>query len=180
MNRKTVVKACSLLMAVAIGLPPVTPALGGESTVSLNDFEWTVGKIRSETSVRRHPATCAFLWGDSKEDFRPEKGNLTVITITLKSKKTGVVALTPEFFLMPGTSHWHHLCQGVRVVDPKPMCGEAFFPPSRGNGLQIYHQQVTAGQSIVIELVFRGKPKDEKGIQILAASPVTAAHGAQE
>ena len=70
--------------------------------------------------------------------------------------------------------HSHHLCQGVRVVDPKPACGEAFFPPSRGNGLQIYRQRVTAGQSIVIELVFTGERNDEKKVQILAASPVTA------
>jgi len=144
------------------------------------DFEWTVGKIRSEASVKRHPAACAFLWGDTKEDFRPEKGDLTVIAVTLKPKKTGRLALTPEFFLLPGSNNGHHLCHGVRVVDPKPPCGEAFFPPSRGNGLQIYHQQVTAGQTIVIELVFAGKPKDEKSVQILAASSVVMARAGQE
>ena len=173
-------KVCALLMSIAFGLQSAAAEYAEETAVGLNDVDWSEGTVRSAASVKRHPATCAFLWGDDKEHFRPEKGDLSIVTFTLRAKKAGRLALTPEFFLMPGTSHWYHLCQGVRVVEPKPACGEAFFPPSRGNGLQIFQQRVTAGQSIVIELVFTGRPKDDKKVQILAAGFVAAAHWVQE
>ena len=180
MNEAGMAKVCALLMSIAFGLLAAPAGHAEQTAVGLNDVDWSEGTVRSAASVKRHPATCAFLWGDEKELFRPEKGDLSIVTFTLRAKKSGRLALTPEFFLMPGTSHWYHLCQGVRVVEPKPGCGDAFFPPSRGNGLQVFHQRVTAGQSIVIELVFTGRPKDDKKMQVLAAGPVGAAHWVQE
>ena len=157
-----------VLLLVVTGLFAVARKVSEEKVVDLNHFEWTISKIRSETSVKRHPATCAFTWGPDKEDFKPERGTLSIITITLKAKKTGRLKLTPELFLMSDRNNFH-LCHGVRVVTPKPGCGEAFFPPSGGSGLEIYKLNVKAGQSIVIELVFAGQLRE--GEQILAASP---------
>ncbi len=179
MSRKTVLIACGLLIVTALSLFAVAHDGAEKKTVSLDDFDWTVSKIRSEVSVKRHPATCAFLWGPDKEDFKPDKGTLSIATITLRARKTGRLELTPEFFLMSDRDNYR-LCQGVRAVDPKPACGEAFFPPSAGRGLEIYYLDVTAGQSIVIELVFNRGPftgQLREGEQILAASRVVTVAG---
>jgi len=171
MNRKTVVIACGFLIVMALSLFAVAREVTWKKMVNLDDFDWTVSKIRSEASVKRHPATCAFLWGPDKEDFKPDRGTFSIVTITLKARKTGRLELTPEFFLMSAGDNYR-LCQGVRVVAPKPGCGEAFFPPSAGRGLEIYHLSVTEGQPIVIELVFAGQLRG--GEQIFAVSPAVA------
>lgn len=169
MNRKTVVIAGGLLIVMAFGLFAVAHERTEKKMVNFDDLDWTVSKIRSEASVKRHPATCAFLWGPDKEDFKPDRGSLSVVTLTLTPRKTGRLRLTPEFFMMSAGDNYC-LCHGVRAVNPKPACGEAFFPPSGGSGLEIYYLSVTEGRPIVIELVFAGQLQE--GEQILATSPV--------
>jgi hypothetical protein len=169
MNRKRVIGTCALLTVAACGLFAVARDGAEDKMVNLNDFDWTVTKTRSEASVKRHPAACAFLWGPDKEEFKSDRGTLSVVTLTLTPRKTGRLRLTPEFFMMSAGDNYR-LCHGVRVVDPKPGCGEAFFPPSGGRGLEIYYLSVTEGRPIVIELVF--SVEWQQGEQILATSPV--------
>ena len=174
MSRKTIVSAFGFLIIAALSLFAVAGDGTKNKKVNLNDFEWTVTRTRSEASVKRHPATCAFLWGPEKDEFKPDKGTLSVVTLTLTPGKTGRLRLTPEFFLMSAGDNYR-LCQGVRVVDPTPPCGDAFFPPSAGRGLEIYYLSVTEGRSIVIELVFTGQL--EEGERIFATSPIVTLAG---
>ena len=169
MNRKTLASICSFVIVIGLSLFAAAHDDTRNKPVNLSDFDWTVTKVRSESSVKRHPATCAFLWGPEKEDFRHDRGTLSVVTLTLKPRKTGRLRLTPEFFLMSAGDNYR-LCQGVRAVDPTPPCGEAFFPPSAGRGLEIYYLSVTEGRPIVIELVFTGQL--EEGERIFATSPI--------
>lgn len=174
MSRKTVLIASGLLIVTALSIFAVAHDGAERKMVNLDDFDWTVSKIRSEASVKRHPATCAFLWGPEKDEFKPDKGTLSVVTLTLTPGKTGRLRLTPEFFMMSAGDNYR-LCHGVRVVDPKPNCGEAFFPPSAGRGLEIYYLTATEGRPIVIELVFTGQL--EEGETIFATSPIVTLAG---
>lgn len=180
MNRKTLVSACGFLIVMAFGLFAVAREATKVKTVNVNDFDWTVTRIRSEASIMREIPACVGLTRGVDEEFKSEKGALSIITVTLKAKKTGDLDLVPELFLVRdgGLYGVNRLCRGLRVVDPKPEAKvAAFHPPSDGNiwpghagGLG-----VTAGQSITIELAFTQIVRDDA--EILAASPVATVAG---
>ena len=167
MNSKVVVKSNSLLVAMVFGLLAIAPSYADDKAASLTDFDWTINKTRPESSVKRQTLSSSLLTGFDVEDFKSKDGKLTILTVTLKAKKTGKIALTPELFLAFDGS-FYNLCQGVRVVEPKPKFGPgAFMPPSGGSSTDTI--SVTIGQSIVMELLFTGKLTS--GNQILTASP---------
>lgn len=180
MSRKTVVSACGLLMVMAFGLFAVAREVTEVKMVNLNDCDWTVTKIRSEASVMREMPICFGATGGVDKEFKSEKGPLSIITVTLKARKTGQLVLIPELFLARngGLYGIYRLCQGLRVVDPKPRAEAAAFHPPFGGKQWPGHAgwiPVAAGQSIVIELVFTQIVRNDA--EILAASPSATVAG---
>ncbi|UCD58083.1 MAG: hypothetical protein JSV16_02920 [Candidatus Hydrogenedentota bacterium] len=180
MNRKTVVSACALLTVTVFGLFAVAREGTEVKMVNLNDCDWTVTKIRSEASVMREIPACVGATGGVDKEFKSEKGPLSVITVTLRARKTGELELIPELFLVRdgGLYGVYRVCRGVRVADPKPRSEvEAFHPPSDGEMWPGHAGQlrVAAGQSVVIELLFTHIVRDDA--EILAASPVATIAG---
>jgi hypothetical protein len=179
-GKKTIVSACALLAVMTFGLFAVARERTEDKMVNLNDCDWTVTKIRSEASVMREIPACVGATRGVNKEFKSEKGPLSVITVILNSRKTGELELVPELFLVRdgGLHGIYRLCQGVRVVDPKPRSeAEAFHPPSDG-GIWPGHAgqlRVTAGQSVVIELLFMHIFRDDA--EILAASPAATVKG---
>jgi hypothetical protein len=180
MSRRTVVSACALLIVMAFSLFAVAREVTEVKMVNLNDCDWTVTRIRSEASVMREIPACVGFTGGVDEEFKSEKGPLSIITVTLKAGKTGELELIPELFLVRdgGLYGVYRLCQGVRVVDPKPEAKAAAFHPPSDGGIWPGHAgqlRVTAGQSVVIELVFTRIVRDDA--EILAASPAATVAG---
>jgi hypothetical protein len=180
MNRKTVLSACALLMVMAFGLFAVAREVTEVKMVNLNDFDWTVTRMRSEASVMREIDACVGATGGVDKEFKSEKGPLSIITVTLKTRKTGELDLVPELFLVRdgGIYGVYRPCRGVRVVDPKPGSEvEAFHPPSDGKIWPGHAGQlrVTAGQSVVVELLFTHIFHDDA--EILAAAPAATVAG---
>jgi hypothetical protein len=148
--------------------------------VNLDDCDWTVTKIRSEDSVMREIDACVGATGGVDKEYKSGRGPLSIITIILKAGKTGELELVPELFLVRdgGIYGLYRPCRGVRVVDPKPGAEvAAFHPPSDGRIWPGHAGQlrVTAGQSVVIELLFTQIVRDDA--EILAASPVATLAG---
>jgi hypothetical protein len=180
MNRKAVAGACGLLMVMAFGLFAVAREAAEVKLVNLNDCDWTVTRIRSEASVMREMPICFGATGGVDKEFKSEKGPLSVITVTLKVKKTGELELVPELFLVRdgGIYGVYRPCRGVRVLDPKPSARAAAFHPPSDGGIWPGHGgqlRVTAGQSVVIELLFTQVVRDDA--EILAASPAATLAG---
>ncbi len=180
MSRKTVVIVCGLLIVTALSLFAVAREVAEVKMVNLDDCDWTVTAMRSRASVMREiPACVGFTEGVDKE-FKSEKRPFSIVTVTLKSKKTGELELIPELFLVRdgGLYGVYCLCQGLRVVDPKPRSeAEAFHPPSDGRIWPGHAGQlrVTAGQSVIVELLFPHIFRDDA--EILAASPTATLAG---
>ena len=172
---RKVVSACGVLIVMALSLFAVAHDGTGKKMVNLDDFDWTVSRIRSEDSVMREIPACVGATDGVDEEFKSDREPLSVITVTLRAGKTGELELVPELFLVRdgGIYGTYRPCRGVRVVDPKPGAKvAAFHPPSDGkiwpgHGGQL---RVTADQSIVIELLFTHIFRDDA--EILAASPV--------
>jgi len=180
MNAKTLSSACGLLMVMVLSLVAIAREVTEVKLVNLDDCNWTVTGIRSEASVMREMPICFGATGGVDEEFKSEKEPLSIITVTLKSGKTGELELVPELFLVRdgGIYGVYRPCRGIRVLDPKPMSGaEAFHPPSDG-GVWPGHAgmlRVAAGQSVVIELLFTHIVRDDA--DILAASPAATLAG---
>ncbi len=180
MNIKKILIVFGLLMAMLFVLL-VFPADNSDGKmVNLNDCDLTVTGIRSETSVMREIPGCSELTGGIDKEFKSEENPFSIITVTLKLRKTGEMVLVPELFLVRdgGLYGSYSLCQGVRIADPRPMEEvAAFHPPSDGKvwpgHAGLLH--VTTGQSVVIELLFTHIVNDDA--QILAASPVVTISG---
>jgi hypothetical protein len=180
MKARTIAGSCGLLTVVAISLVAVAQEFTEVGIVELNDFDWTVTKIRSEKSIMREQPACVGATGGLDKEFKPERGPLSIITVKLKARKTGDVDLVPELFLVRdgGVYGVNRLCQGLRVVDPKPGAKvAAFHPPSDGNIWPGHAGSlgITAGQSITIELAFTEIVRDNA--RILAASPIATVAG---
>jgi hypothetical protein len=180
MSRKTVVIACGLLIVTALSFLAVAREAAVIKMINLNDFDWTITKMRSEASVMREIPACVGATGGVDKEFKSEKEPLSIITVTLKAGKTGELELVPELFLVRDGDIYgvYSPCRGVRVVDPKPSAkAAAFHPPSDGKiwpghaGLL----RVTTGQSVVIELLFPHIFRDDA--EILVASPVATLAG---
>ena len=105
----------------------------------------------------------------AEEEGKP----FSIIGLTLKAKRNGVVNLIPEFFLARDGLQYH-VCRGVRIVKPKPNPrAEAFFPPYDARvwpGHAGDRRIVKAGDAIDIELLFDHIWREDS--EILAAVPV--------
>lgn len=180
MNTKILTSVCGFLIVMALTIFAVGHEATDAKMVNLSDFDWTVTRIRPEASVMREQPACVGFTGGVDEEFKPEMGSLSVITVTLKAKKTGDMDLVPELFLVRdgGVYGTYRPCRGLRVVHPKPGAKvAAFHPPSDGKTWPGHAGwlAVTAGQSITIELAFEHIVRDDA--EILAASPVATVAG---
>lgn len=176
MNNKKILIACGLLMAMSFVLLAFSADNTEDKMVNLNNCDLTVTGIRSEDSVMREMPYCVGISDGVDEEFKSEENPFSIITVTLKPKKAGEMNLVPELFIMldGGLYGSYNLCQGIRIVEPKPD-GKvaAFHIPSDGKiwpGHAGDRLRVTEGQSVVIELLFTHIYNDDA--QILAASPV--------
>jgi hypothetical protein len=145
--------------------------------VDLDECTWTVTSIRSEASVMREMPVCFGATGGLDEEFKPEAGRLSIVTVTLTAGKTGELELVPELFLVRdgGIYGLYRPCRGVRIVNPKPSArAAAFHPPSYGKIWPGHAGQlrVVEGQPVIIELLFTQIVRDDA--ELLAASPVAA------
>ncbi len=180
MSRSTIASACALLIVTAVSLFAVASEVAEVRMVNLNDCDWTVTRMRSEASVMREIPACVGFTDGVDEEFKSDREQLSIITVTLKSRMTGELELVPELLLVRdgGLYGIYRMCQGVRVVDPKPRAEvAAFHPPSDGWQWPGHAGQlrVTAGQSVVIELLFTHIFRDDA--EILAASPIATVAG---
>lgn len=180
MSRRTIAIAGGLMIMTALSLLAVASEVTEVKMVNLDDCDWTVTRIRSESSVMREIPACIGFTNGVDEKFKSDKGPLNVITVTLKAGKTGELELVPELFLVRdgGIYGVYHPCRGVRVADPKPSARAAAFHPPSDGGIWPGHAgqlRVTEGQSVVIELLFPHIYRDDA--EILAASPVATVAG---
>ena len=180
MNRGRLVSVGVFLMVLAFGLIAFARETAEVKMVNLNDCDWTVTRMRSEASVMREMPACVGATGGVDEEYKSEREPLSIITVTLKAGKTGELELVPELFLVRdgGIYGVYRPCQGARVVDPKPGAKVAGFHPPSDGGIWPGHAgqlRVTAGQSVVIELLFTHIFRDDA--EILAASPVATVAG---
>ena len=180
MNRRTVVIACGLVTVTALVLLAAADETTKVEAVNLSDCDWTVTRIRSEASIMREQPACVGFTDGADEEFRPERGDLSIITVTLKTRKTGDLDLVPELFLARDGRVYgvYRPCLGLRMVDPKPGAKvAAFHPPSDGRTWPGHAGWlgVTAGQSVTIELAFTKIVRDDA--IILAATPVATLAG---
>jgi hypothetical protein len=149
-------------------------AAGEKTSLSLDDFRWTVGATRSAASVMREIPACVGFTEGKDEEFRLEQGTLSVVTLTLEAEKAGHLMLLPEMFLVRdgGLYGVFYVCHGVRVVEPKPGAKvAAFLPPSEARQWPGHAGDVVCeqGDSVVIELLFREIVREDA--ELLAASP---------
>jgi hypothetical protein len=180
MNRTTAVIACGLLTVIAFGLLAVARETAKTRAVNLNDFDWAITGIRSEASIMREQPACVGFTEGVDEEFKPNRGTLSVMTVTLGARKAGGLDLVPELFLVRdgGLYGVNRVCRGLRLVDPKPGAKvAAFHPPSDGN-IWPGHAgslDVTAGQSITIELAFSQIVRDNA--ELFIATPAATLAG---
>ena len=137
-----------------------------DAAISLKDFDYVVSGVRAESTITRQTVSSSLLTGFDYEEFKPEDG-ISVITVRLKARKSGEINLACEMFIMHKPP-FYELCQGIKVVEPKPQFCEKGFTPPRGGG-SVTTLQVTEGQSLVLELAFQGKLN--KGQRLLVATP---------
>ena len=157
-----------------------TDAESRNEMVNLNDCDWTVTAIRSAKSIMREQPACVGFTEGVDEEFKPERGQLSIITVTLKAGKTGDLDLVPELFIMRdgGIYGVYHPCRGLRVVDPKPgVKVAAFHPPSDGRTWPGHAGWlgVTKGQPVTIELAFTQIVRNDA--ELLVASPAATLSG---
>jgi hypothetical protein len=180
MSVRRIISACGLMMVMAVGLFAVVREIAEVKMVNLDDCDWTVTRIRSEASVMREIPACVGFTEGVDEEFKSEREPFSIITVTLKAGRTGDLDMVPELFLVRdgGIYGIYRPCRGVRVVDPKPgPKTQAFLPPADGSIWPGHAGQlrVTAGQSVVVELLFPHIFRDDA--EILAASPVATVAG---
>jgi len=148
-----------LLTATTLCLVPSGTLLTEETQLDLKtDFDWALGQIRSEATVRREMPVCVGLSRGKDAELNSEGEPFTVVPLTLTAKNTGMLdAIVPEFFLAR-SDMVYRICLGFRFLEPKPSTLMAdFHPPFNGNvwpGHAGDRLQVEKGESIVIELLF--------------------------
>ena len=180
MNRKTLLSACGFMIAVALSILAVGHEAAKVKMVHLSDCDWIVTGVRSVASIMRELPACVGITGGVDEEFKSERGQLSIITVTLKAKKAGDLDLVPELFLVRdgGVYGVYRPYRGLRVVDPKPGAKVAsFHPPSDGRTWPGHAGWlgITAGQTITIELAFTQIVRDDA--VIVAATPVATLAG---
>ena len=180
MSKRTIAISGGLMIMTALSLFAVASEVAEVEMVNLDDCDWTVTAMCSRASVMREIPACVGFTEGVDEEFKSEREPLSILTVTLKAGKTGDLDLVPELFLVRdgGIYGTYRPCRGVRVVDPKPgPKTQAFLPPSDGRIWPGHAGQlrVTAGQSVVIELLFPHIFRDDA--EILAASPTATLAG---
>ena len=154
--------------------------LAADVMLNLSDFVCTVGNARLEASVKREIPACVGVTKGKDEEFKSESGPFSIIPLTLKAKKSGRLMLVPELFLVRdgGLYGVYRMCQGIRVVEPKPDARvAAFHPPSDARQWPGHAGRIAydAGDTVVIELLFNRIVRDDA--EILAAASVAALMG---
>ena len=132
--------------------------LADEAKLDLSgDFNWTVGELRSEASVKREIPNCVGFTEGKDVAFRPEGKPFCVVAVTLNARKSGTFDLIPEFFLLRDGLQYR-ACHGIRIVEPKPGPRAAAFHPPHNASVWPGHSgdriSCTKGDSIVFELLF--------------------------
>jgi hypothetical protein len=121
------------------------------------DFDWSVGELRSEVSVKREIPDCVGFTEGKDLDFTSEGEPFCIIALTLNAKKAGTFDLIPELFLMRDGLQYR-VCQGIRIVEPKPDTRAAAFHPPRDASVWPGHSgdriSCKKRDSIVFELLF--------------------------
>lgn len=154
---KIVWNSCSCV-AIALGLLSAPGLLAEEAKLDLgSDFDWTVGELRSEVSVKREIPDCVGFTQGKDVEFTSEGKPFCVIALELKAKKPGGFDLIPEFFLVRDGLQYR-VCRGVRNVEPEPDPRAAAFHPPRDASVWPGHcgDRISCkkGDSIVLELLF--------------------------
>jgi hypothetical protein len=175
MKSNTIDAACTycILLAMAWGLS-AAPLSAAEEILNLGDFVWAVGNTRSEATVKREIPACVGFTEGKDEEFKSEQYSFSIVSLTLKAKKAGRLALVPELFLVRdgGLHGVYRVCQGIRVVAPKPNPRvAAFHPPSDASQWPGHAGRIAckAGDPVVVELLFEQIVREDA--EILAASP---------
>ncbi len=148
-----------LLAAVTMGFLPASTSPVQETSLDLKtDFDWALGPLRSEVTVKREMPDCVGMSQGKDVEFTSEGEPFTIVPLTLTARKTGMLdCIIPEFFLVHNDTVYR-ICLGVRFLEPKPSTlMEGFHPPLNGNvwpGHAGDRLQVQKGEKIVIELLF--------------------------
>jgi hypothetical protein len=145
-----------------------------EEMLNLGDFVWAVGDSRSEASVKREAPACVGFTKGKDEELKSEQDPFSIIRVNLEAKRAGKLVLVPELFLIRDSGLYgvYRVCQGVRVVEPKPdRRVAAFHPPSDARQWPGHAGWIAcnAGDTVVIELLFKQIVCADA--EILAASP---------
>ena len=176
MNEATIItRVCRLSVAVALGLLCIESLVAGEVKLDFGgDFDWTVGELRSEVSVKREIPACVGFTKGEDVDFTSKEKPFTVIAVTLRAKRSGGFDLIPEFFLMRDGLQYR-VCHGVRVLEPKPDSRTAAFHPPNGASVWPGHSgdriSCKEGDCIVIELLFDHVWKRDTAELLVASRP---------
>jgi len=176
MNEATIIAwACRLSVAVALGLLCSQSLVAGEAKLDFGgDFNWTVGELRSEVSVKREIPACVGFTNGKDVDFTSKEKPFTVIAVTLKAKKPGTFDLIPELFLMRDGLQYR-VCHGARVLEPEPDPRTVAFHPPNGASVWPGHSgdriSCKEGDSIVIELLFDHVWKRDHAELLVASRP---------
>jgi len=169
------ISVATILYASAVGSQPADEAL-----LNLNDFDWSVGGIRTEMSVQRERPSCLLLTKGEDEEFKSGGAPFSVIPVTLKARKAGTLVLIPELFLVRDGVAEFRPCQGLRFVQPKqdPRLA-AFHPPACGHGWPGREVPIACevGEEVVVELLFL--QVSDGNAEILAAFPAVPLQGTQ-
>jgi hypothetical protein len=148
-----------LLAAITLCFLPASTSLVKETQLDLEgDFDWALGQLRSEVTVKREMPDCVGFSQGTDVEFNSEGEPFTIIPLTLTAKKTGMLdSIIPELFLVRNDTVYR-ICLGVRFLEPKPSkLMEGFHPPFNGNvwpGHAGDRLQIQKGEKIVIELLF--------------------------
>ena len=166
-----------LSVAMALGFLSDPGLLADEAKLDLRgDFNWIVGPLRSEVSVKREIPGCVGFTEGKDVAFKSEGKPFCIIALTLKAKKTGTFDLIPEFFLMRDGLQYR-ACHGIRIVEPKPEPRAAAFHPPRNASVWPGHSgdriSCKKGDSIVLELLFDHVWRTEQAELLVASRAAT-------
>lgn len=170
-----IVWTCCVSTTIALGLLGSPSLVAEEVRIDLrSDFDWRLGEWRSEISVKREIPECVGFTGGKDVDFPCKEGPFSIIAVTLKARKPGTFDLIPELFLVCDGLQ-HRVCQGIRILEPKPdPRAAAFHPPCHAlvwPGHAGDRISCKKGDSIVFELLF-DHVWHGQGAELLVASRV--------
>ena len=145
-------------VAIAFGLLCGPNLVAGQAKLDLRaDFDWSVGKLRFELSVKREIPHCAGFTKGKDVEFTSKGKPFCIIALTLNARKPGTFDLIPELFLMRDGLDYR-VCHGIRLIGPKPSPRAAAFHPPCDASVWPGHVgdrlSCKKGDTIVFELLF--------------------------